>query len=532
MVLVLQCLVALAFLLLATGIVIRLRYPLPQLEPRTVSEHVTDTGDTPLGRSSARLSRGHGKFSGIHQLNSGRDAFAARILLARAAARSLDIQYYIWHADRTGGLLLDAVREAADRGVRVRMLLDDNGTAGMDDVLSALDRHSNVEVRLFNPFVLRRPRMLGYLADFPRLNRRMHNKSFTADNQATIVGGRNIGDEYFGARNEGLFLDLDVLAVGPIVEDVSRDFDRYWASASAYPAVRILPAASPDEMNRLSRPSALAERDPATLAYVEAVRSLPIIEQILTGTLPLDWAPVRIVSDDPAKGVGKAPRKALLATALRDAIGEPQRETRLVSAYFVPGSAGTDALGRLSASGVDVAVFTNAFESTDVWIVHAGYAERRKPLLKAGIRLFEMRGADPADGKRARRHLISTGSGSGGRDGPVLRSSASMLHAKTFSVDGQRLFVGSFNFDPRSMHLNTELGFVIESSKLAADVSNAFLTDISAHAYEVVLTRKGRLNWQELTPDGVDTHISEPGTKLWQRCAILVLSRMPIEWLL
>lgn len=533
MVLVLQCLGGLALVLLVAGVAIRLAYPLPELEPRTASAHITDTGDTPLGRGVAHLSRDQSGRSGIHQLNDGRDAFAARILLARAAVRSLDIQYYIWHGDRSGTLLLEAVREAADRGVRVRMLLDDNGIAGMDAVLAALDRHPNIEIRLFNPFVLRRPKMLGYLADFPRLNRRMHNKSFTADNQATIIGGRNIGDEYFGARDEGLFLDLDVLAIGPIVADVSRDFDRYWASQSAYPAARILPEVSPDELKRLSRQASLVERDPAARAYVEAVRSLPFIDQTLTGTLPLEWAPVRMVSDDPAKGVGKARRKALLAAALRHAIGEPQSETRLVSGYFVPGRAGVDALGALAARGVDVAVFTNAFQSTDVWIVHAGYAERRKPLLKAGVRLFEMRGPDRADGKRPRRNLISTGSGSGGgSDGPVLRSSASMLHAKTFAVDGQRLFVGSFNFDPRSMHLNTELGFVIESPTLAADVSNAFLTDIPANAYEVVLAEDGRLNWLERTPDGVGVHTDEPGTNGWQRAAISLLSRMPIEWLL
>ncbi|MBB6193655.1 MULTISPECIES: phospholipase D family protein [Sphingomonadaceae] len=533
MVLVLQWLGGLALLLLAVGIAIRLAYPLPALEPRAASAHIADTGDTPLGRGVALLSRDRDGHSGIHQLNDGRDAFAARILLARAAVRSLDIQYYIWHGDRSGTLLLEAVHEATDRGVRVRMLLDDNGIAGMDNVLAALDRHPNIEIRLFNPFVLRRPKMLGYLADFPRLNRRMHNKSFTADNQATIIGGRNIGDEYFGARDEGLFLDLDVLAIGPIVEDVSRDFDRYWSSESAYPAARILLEVPSEELKRLSRQASLVERDPAARAYVEAIRSLPFIDQTLAGTLPLEWAPVRMVSDDPAKGVGKARREALLAAAVHDTIGEPQRDTRLISGYFVPGRAGVDALAALSARGVDVAIFTNAFESTDVWIVHAGYAERRKPLLKAGVRLFEMRGPDRADGKRPRRSLISTGSGSGGgSDGPVLRSSASMLHAKTFSVDGQRLFVGSFNFDPRSIHLNTELGFVIESPSLAANVSNAFLTDIPANAYEVVLAEDGRLNWLERTSDGVHVHTSEPGTSRWQRGAISILSKMPIEWLL
>lgn len=170
----------------------------------------------------------------------------------------------------------------------------------------------------------------------------MHNKSFTADNQATIIGGRNIGDAYFGARDEGLFLDLDVLAVGPIVADVSRDFDRYWASESAYPAERILPPVSSEELDRLSRQASLVERDPAARAYVEAVRSLPFIDQMLTGSLPLTWAPVRMVSDDPAKGVGKALREALLAAALHEAIGEPQRETKLVSGYFVPVQSGPE----------------------------------------------------------------------------------------------------------------------------------------------------------------------------------------------
>ena len=239
-----------------------------------------------------------------------------------------------------------------------------------------------------------------------------------------------------------------------------------------------------------------------------------------------------MVSDDPAKGVGKARREALLAPALREAIGEPQREVRLVSGYFVPGRAGVDTLAELSARGVDVAIFTNAFQATDVWIVHAGYAERRKSLLKAGIRLFEMYGPGRADEQRPRRSLISTGSGSSGADGPVLRSSASTLHAKTFSVDGRRVFIGSFNFDPRSMHLNTELGFVIESPKLAADVSNMFRTHISANAYEVVLTEDGGLTWREQTSAGVRIHTREPGTEWWQRQAITILSRMPIEWLL
>lgn len=531
--LIVQLVAGLLILLVVAGVVIRLLNPLPPLEPRTPSTRFVGTGDTPLGQGIAATRAGHAQLSGVHMLADGREAFAARILLARAAVRSLDVQYYIWQNDLSGTLMLEAMHEAADRGVRVRMLLDDNGIAGLDPVLATLDRHPNIEIRLFNPFVLRRPKMLGYLADFPRLNRRMHNKSLVADGQAAIIGGRNIGDEYFGARDAGLFSDLDVLAIGPVVDEASRDFDRYWVSQSAYPVAKILAPASADGLASLHRRASLVERDPAARAYVEAVRVLPFVEQMFAGSLPFEWAMVRMVSDDPAKGIGKAAGDGLLAPALHRAIGTPERELRLVSGYFVPTRAGVDALSTLARRGVDAAIFTNAFEASDVWVVHAGYAERRKAMLRAGVRLFEMRGPDRSEGTRPSRKLIGAGSGGGSSpDGHVLRSSATTLHAKTFAVDGDRLFIGSFNFDPRSLHLNTELGFVIESPRLATAVSRVFETEIPRRAYEVVLAEDGSLNWREQRPDGVIVHTTEPGTSLLQRWGIAILSRLPIEWLL
>ena len=212
---------------------------MPSLADRSVSAALRDTSDTRLGRGIEPLVALHPSEAGIYGLADARDAFAVRMLLAQTAEKSLDLQYYIWRGDLTGTLLFDALRAAGDRGVRVRLLLDDNGTPGLDARLAALDAHPNIEVRLFNPFVIRSPRAIGYLTDFFRLNRRMHNKSFTADNQATVIGGRNVGDEYFDAVGEGAldFADLDVLAVGPVVRDVSSDFDRYWASESAYPVI-------------------------------------------------------------------------------------------------------------------------------------------------------------------------------------------------------------------------------------------------------------------------------------------------------
>ncbi|MBT2133792.1 phospholipase D family protein [Croceibacterium sp. LX-88] len=527
--------VAASVAVFALGVlIIRLANPLPPLEPRPASRHYTETADTPLGQGVADLRSGHGEDSGIHMLIDGYDAFAARVLLARAATRTLDVQYYIWHKDLSGTLMLEAMLDAAERGVRVRMLLDDNGIAGMDHVLAALDRHPNIEIRLFNPFVIRKPKMVGYATDFFRLNRRMHNKGIIADNQAAVIGGRNVGDEYFSAAEGGLFADLDVLAIGPVVDHVSADFDRYWASQSAYPAERILSPPSDSDPDLIHRNASLVETSAAAREYVAAIKELPFIAQVLDGTLPFAWAPVRMLSDDPAKGVGKGKEDGLLMNTLHKAIGDPSSELRLISGYFVPTQAGVDELGRLAERGVDTAVFTNAFEASDVWIVHAGYAHYRREMLEKGVRVFEMR-ASAVDGiDDRRRRLTSMGSGSGRRSdgGPVLRSSATTLHAKTFAVDRQKLFIGSFNFDPRSMHLNTEQGFVIESPALAGAVSDSFDSLIPGNAYEIVLTDDGELNWIERRDGLTIVHTKEPGTTAFQRGGIWLLSRLPIEWLL
>ncbi len=327
------------FFVLAFGLVIGLfegYSTLPLLENRSVSTALVDTDTTRLGRAISSAVAAHPGQSGLYPLPDSRDAFAARMLLARAAERSLDVQYYIWRKDRSGTLLFEALHAAAERGVRVRLLLDDNNTAGLDPTLAALDAHPNIEVRLFNPFVIRKPRLIGYLTDFSRLNRRMHNKSFTADNQATIIGGRNVGDEYFDAAEGTVFVDLDVMAVGPIVEDVSNDFDRYWASGSSYPVGLLLPPADPARLEQLASQASLVERDPAAAAYMAAIRQLPFVRELTEGRLALEWAPARMVSDDPAKALGRAESDELLPHQMNEIIGEPATDVELVSAYFVP----------------------------------------------------------------------------------------------------------------------------------------------------------------------------------------------------
>jgi cardiolipin synthase C len=385
----------------------------------------------------------------------------------------------------------------------------------------ALDAHPNIEVRLFNPFAVRRPRWLGFITDFSRANRRMHNKSFTADNQATIIGGRNIGDEYFDANGGLVFVDLDVLAVGPVVHDVSNDFDRYWASGSSYPVDRLLPPADPALLANLAAAASRIERDPAATAYMEALQRVPVVRDLLQGRLPLVWATAQLVSDPPAKGLGLAEPAALLVPKLQAIIGDPTSEMELISAYFVPASAGTEAFVALADRGVNVAVLTNALEATDLALVHAGYAKRRKSLLEAGITLYELRRLSPVT--RVNRRA---------RQGGSAGSSASALHAKTFAVDGARVFIGSFNFDPRSAKLNTEMGLVIDSPALAQTIAAAFDTTIPANAYEVRLSESGELFWIERQEGTRVQHDTEPGTSFWQRAGVWFLSLLPIDWLL
>ena len=461
------------------------------------------------------ISRHPGK-SGVVALPHGTDAFAVRALLARAATRSIDAQYYIWHNDLTGILLLHELREAAGRGVRVRLLIDDNGIAGMDAILADLSAHPNVEVRLFNPFVLRTPKWLNYGFDFFRLNHRMHNKSFTVDNLATVVGGRNVGDEYFGTGPNPLYIDLDVLAVGDVVSDVSKDFDRYWNSATVYPAGMILgpPPESSDPLGQAVRRVLQASQ---IETYQEAIRQSTIVQSLANQVLDFEWVDVRLVSDDPEKAQGRASRDQLLMPRLRAAIGRPQSRLDLVSPYFVPGKRATQRFVDMERDGIDVRIVTNSLAATDVAAVHAGYAKSRKALLVGGVELFELKAsAAPAD----RRDDLG-----------VMGSSSSSLHAKVFAVDQEQIYVGSFNFDPRSMFLNTEMGFVIESAHLAQQVRDAFSQKASSIFYRPVL-RQDELVWQEQGANGIVVHSEEPGSSFTKRLVVTVVSWLPVEWLL
>lgn len=482
---------------------------------RSVSRAIAPsaTRDTTLGRAIAPTVEARPGKAGVRLVADPLDAFATWMRLVRETERSLDLQYYIWDDDISGTLMLAALREAAKRGVRVRLLLDDLGTTGMDAELSALDQLPNAEVRLFNPLALRgRLKWLSYLGDFARANRRMHDKALIADNQAAVIGGRNIDDTYFGASRERLFLDLDVLVTGRVVRKASARFDRFWASPSAWPLAGVVPDvhAGPEAF---VTDAPEAERFRETLGRVD-------LDDVLTGQEPsMVWVPVTLVGDEPGKGLGiPLAREDLLTGQLREILDTPIRSIDVISSFFVPTPTVTEALTTLAARGVRVRVLTNSLDATDMPPAHAGYARYRHALLSGGVQLYEMRrlaehdGADDPNGS--------------------LAQSSTTLHAKAIVIDGETVFLGSYNVDPRSVLLNTELGVVIESRALAGRVEAMFDEQLPRGVYELRL-EDGKIRWLERTADGrTIRHDTEPGAGPLKRGAVLFFSLLPIEWLL
>lgn len=512
-------LILLRYLLFTIGILAiaiiaaRLIFPAPSSTDHKRSTALPPAKTGNLARVLDEIGKDYKGLTGIAPLRNGMDAFTARILLANAATTSIDVQYYIWRPDMTGHLLLKALLRAADRGVRVRMLLDDNGIDRLDQLLASLDAHPNIEVRLYNPFVLRRFKRLSFAFDFFRLNHRMHNKAFTVDNRASILGGRNIGDEYFGTGINPLQIDLDVLAIGGVVPEIAADFDRYWNSDPVYPAAEILGKLVDNGL--MAKALDAFQSEPSFNRYRPFLDDADIAAPISRGDLVFEWTDVVLISDDPAIGFEPIPRSELFVSRLLAAVGPIRQRFDGVTPYFVPGAAGVTALGDLQASGVSVRILTNSLEATDSLPVHAGYAKRREGLLRAGIGLFEMRAQ--AGGPSSNDILGPFG------------SSGTHLHAKTFAVDGDRVFVGSFNFDPRSMTLNTEMGLLIQSTRMAEMMHDAFDEGLSDLAWRVV--------WQEGKPTWTNSSVQattriEPGATLPKRMVLTIIGWLPVEWLL
>ena len=496
-------------------IVARLLFPLPDISDRLPAISIPASNDTVFGRAKIVASETYPGLSGVAALAGGTDALASRLTAINQAQESIEAQYYIWHDDISGILLLSALDQAARRGVRVRLLLDDNGVPSLDSFMAALNTQDNFEIRLFNPSRVRNPKSVGFLFDFFRMNRRMHNKSLTVDGAVTIIGGRNIGDEYFEI-GDAFYKDMDVLAIGDIVPEVASTFDDYWNSSSVYEVETIVSGIG-DRSGFDARVAAVMNSEDANIVLADVQNSA---EQFANGADILEWTTVQLVADDPVKGEGLASRDDLMIMRLSEILGTVENRLDLASAYFVPSELGTAYFTELADQGVDVNILTNAMNTTDVMMVHAGYTKYRRDLLGAGVDLFELRlrgGATPGSENQLK---------------PIGISGAS-LHAKTFAVDGERIFIGSFNFDPRSANLNCEMGFLIDSPMMALAVSEIFDGPLALVSYQPQLSGDGRMVWQEASADG-DLTIwqQEPGASWLSQMGLAVLQALPIEWML
>ena len=487
---------------------------------RTASYSLTPPAHTPLtdAGQAALKDRESDAQSGFYLLDDGLSAFVARVAMIEQAQTSLDLQYYIFSNDTTGKIIISRLLEAADRGVRVRLLVDDLGTRVDNPLVAILHSHPNIEIRLFNPVKTRQGplRLMEMAATFSRSNHRMHNKLMLADSLVMIAGGRNLADEYFSNTLVD-FQDVDVLAAGPIVRDGTQSFDDYWNSRATLTVDRVLDADDADmslEALREFLRGFLAEQQDSE--FVDALRGSSLGRQLIAGQIPLDWGLATLYADPPEKVLPQAdiPRDQYLLNDLKRILNSASNRLLISSAYFVPGKRGVALFADKEADGVDVRILTNSLSTTDVAIVHSGYSRYRRPLLEHGVELWELR----AEAGQPQRMRWFHG------------ESRASLHAKTLVIDDDRSFIGSVNLDGRSLIQNTEVGLLIESPSLNQQLSDLFDRWVASDsAWQLSLDEEQQLQWQA-TDDGTPITLDrDPETSGWQRFRVWLLSLLPIE---
>ncbi len=494
---------------------------LPEVVDRPVTRAYTDTNDTLIGEKLASRKLTNSGQSGFYLLADGLDAFVARAILANSAERSIDVQYYLWHNDLVGQLFSRLLLDAADQGIRIRILLDDMALANGDTGALSLNTHPNVEVRIFNPFSRNVNRTSQFITRFGSVTRRMHNKSFTVDNQMSIIGGRNIGNEYFAADPDFAFGDLDVITVGPVVGKISKSFDLYWNHNLAYPISAFKNAAKVTaDLNLMREKLDLVFTLEQSSDYLQALKNSQLAEEMRTNSTTFYWGSGDLMYDHPGKITADRDQLDLhLLPQLRRYGADINQELIIYSPYFVPGKPGVKRLRDLIDKGVRVRVLTNSLASTDVGVVHAGYARYRKAMLRAGVELYELNSVLTRKQRKEKKGL-------GG-------SSKASLHAKSFVLDRKRVFVGSLNIDPRSVVENTEIGVVIESQAMAGEMSDWFDQSIENIAFQLALepNRSGgeSIIWK-ITEEGVPrVYTSEPNAGFWRRLGVNLMRLLPIE---
>ena len=484
-----------------------------------------DTAQTTLAQIIQPLQEQHPDLTGYLVLFEPLEALATRLSLIDKAEKRLDLQYYIWDNDKVGSLALHALIRAADRGVRVRLLIDDNNAKSTEGIFLALAQHPNIEVKLFNPYRFRKYRALDMILDLKRINRRMHNKSFIADHQVALIGGRNMTNQYYNVSDNYQFSDVDVMLVGTAVKDISHSFDEYWSHEYAYKVQEVVNQSA----HHLSYESLKRQLDEhyervTVQNYLDLTSNSQAIDSLMSRDIQLDWVKAEVVKDSPDKIKSKAKKKEHLNFQLIQHLEQPEKNVDLISAYFVPEKKGAKMLTDLAKDGVKVRVLTNSFKANDVAVVHAFYGKYRQNLLEHGVQLYEFLPAlnkndlDKNTEDLAKKAKVS-----------IKGLSRSSLHAKLMALDEKQVFIGSFNFDPRSAYLNTEIGVLLNSPPLAQAVHTTMDENLSKYAYKLVLDANKKITWQRQTPQGPVIYTKEPRMKWWQRAGIKMLSWLPIE---
>ena len=499
--------IALTFALQACGATVNWRYP----RPPSMAFNGPET--TSLGVLFGDVGARHEGLSGLLPIPENRDAFMARLAMADLAEKTLDAQYYIWDSDTTGKILGEHLLRAAGRGVRVRVLIDDHYmTRARDSAIAILDAHPNLEVRFFNPVTNRAYRTMSFIGEFSRVNHRMHNKLFIVDNAVGIVGGRNIADVYFGVQAQHNYRDLDVLAAGPIVKDMSASFDSFWNSESAVPVGAVVDKLPTEEELRAVRRQ--VDERVATTGYPYPIYQSDedLHARLLRIRDRLVWAPARVLVEKPSRALTDTSQ--VIVTALAERVEKAEHEVSIESPYFVLRKRGIEILRDFIARGGKVRVLTNSAAATDVLPAQAGYENTRQALLQAGVNLYELR----PDTNMPRHWSL------------LAFKSQAALHAKAIVFDRQTVWIGSFNLDPRSIGLNTEVGLMIENPEIAAQVAELMEGGVApASAYHVTLDEKGKLLWTtEIDGKEVQYH-RDPMTGFWRRLVIGALRLLPIE---
>jgi cardiolipin synthase C len=502
--------------------------------PKVASAALAHPEETRLGGQFASAAREHGGTSGFRIITVGIDGFLTRVQMIDAAERTLDLQYFIFRGDETGRLLTEAVLRAADRGVRVRVLIDDGDTLAGDEQIIALDAHPAIEIRIFNPFAYRghgRLRRNGeFLFNVSRLDYRMHNKLLVVDNAVALVGGRNVGNQYFQMDPESQFADDDVFAAGPIAAQLSATFDEYWNSRLAIPAEalgrqkRTAAALAVHREQASERPGQRVEPLKGSgVDYVKRIATGEPYAGMISGQLPLVWAHAQVVSDSPDKKhvENGALAGRLMTRPVGDAASAVQSELLMVTPFYVPADEEVQLLKDLRQRNVRVRILTNSLESAPELVAQSGYMHYRVPLLEDGVELYEI------------RSLLGNARGSG-QTAMLSRYGNYALHAKLFVFDRQKLFIGSMNFDQRSKRLNTEVGLIIDSPELArqtavrfeamAQPENSYVLELSPGS----AGSRPHLVWHTQEDGKAVEYVREPARSRWQRLKVRLLSLLPL----